>query len=312
MGPASDGDWGSGGAKPPGLIRGVKTVITAVLIALAMATGPAPQAEAQPPVTAPVAQTQPDQPELTPRELPRQEAAAFSQKRRNQIQLMEGVLARAGSIAAETFGHQLQQIEPGMTVTIGQSRARGFVLDGYGIFFDVEVPELRGTVVWSQMMMQRELELGNALALVQRALQDMPDGPSRQQAMRAVQVLAAQTGPVQPDRAAGGTDPAIKVSEGAPLTEPRLEAVPTVAWMKDPNKEYRDTVQRELIDAMLDHSLAMDLGPDEWLAVAARVSEAGQRGQTLMMRARGRDLAIYAADKSRRDEIRGKVEVRVF
>jgi hypothetical protein len=82
--------------------------------------------------------------------------------------------------------------------------------------------------------------------------------------------------------------------------------------MKDPSKEYRDTVQRELIDAMLDHSLAMDLGPDEWLAVAARVSEAGQRGQTLMMRAKGSDLATYAADKSRRDEIRGKVEVRVF
>lgn len=286
---------------------------TAVLIVLAMATGgSAAQAEGVPPLTAPVAQTQADQAELAPREPSRQPSAAFSQKRRNQIQLMEGVLARAGSIAAETFGHQLQQIEPGMTVTIGQSRARGFVLDGYGIFFDVEVPELRGTVVWSQMMMQRELELGNTLALVQRALQEMPDGPSRQQALRAVQVLAAQTGPVQQNRPAGGADPAIKVNEGAALTEPRLEASPTVAWMKDPNKEYRDTVQRELIDAMLDHSLAMDLGPDEWLAVAARVSEAGQRGQTLMMRARGRDLAIYAADKSRRNEIRGKVEVRVF
>jgi hypothetical protein len=31
-----------------------------------------------------------------------------------------------------------------------------------------------------------------------------------------------------------------------------------------------------------------------------------------MMRALGSDLAIYAADKSRRGEIRGKVEVRVF
>jgi hypothetical protein len=291
-------------------------VTTAVLIALAMAAGGlAPQAPAQLVSTPPIAVQQAEQSERPQVERAPEQSAAFTQKRRNQIQLMEGVLARAGSIAAEAFGHQLQQVEPGMTVTIGQSRARGFVLEGHGIFFDVEVPELRGTVVWSQMMMQRDLELTNALALLQRALQEMPEGPSRQQAQRAVQVLAAQTGPVQQNRSrADAQDPAIRVNEAANVSEPTDPAAPTpsVAVAKDPSRAYRDTVQRELIDAMLDHSLAMDLGPDEWLIVAARVSEAGQRGQTLMMRALGSDLAIYAADKSRRGEIRGKVEVRVF
>lgn len=288
---------------------------TAVMIALAVASaGAAPLAQAQ--VTAPpsVAVPQPQQQEIS-REAESPQSAAFTQKRRTQIQLMEGVLARAGSIAAETFGHKLQQVEPGMTVTIGQSRARGFILEGHGIFFDVEVPELRGTVVWSQLMMQRELELSNALSLMQRVLQELPDGPARQQAQRAVQLLVAQTGPVQQDRsAADAQGAAIRVSEGANAPEPAVSATPApaVALVKDPSRVYRDTVQRELIDAMLDHSLAMDLGPDEWLIVAARVTEAGQRGQTLMMRALGSDLAIYAADKSRRDEIRGKVEVRVF
>jgi hypothetical protein len=285
------------------------------MIALAVTAGAAPLAQEQ--VTAPssVAVPQPRHQEITQEGPESPQSAAFTQKRRTQIQLMEGVLARAGSIAAETFGHQLQQVEPGMTVTIGQSRARGFILEGYGIFFDVEVPELRGTVVWSQLMMQRELELSNVLSLMRRVLQELPDGPARQQAQRAVQLLAAQTGPVQQDRSATDSQgAAIRVSEGANTTDPAVSAtpVPSVALVKDPSRVYRDTVQRELIDAMLDHSLAMDLGPDEWLIVAARVTEAGQRGQTLMMRALGSDLAIYAADKSRRDEIRGKVEVRVF
>lgn len=246
------------------------------------------------------------------------------QKRRNKIQLMEGLLARAGSIAADTFGRKLQQIEPSMTIAlIGQSRARGFMLEGYGIFFDVEVPELRGTVVLFQQMMQRDVEIGNALAMLKRALQDMPAGPSRLQAQQALRVLDVQAGPVQ--SALGGSpvdvaaakaqDPALKVSESTAADAPAEAPPPPISaaiFMKDPRKEYRDTVQRELIEAMLDYSVPMEVGPDEWLSVAARVAEPGERGQTLMLRIKGSDLAIYAADPKRRDEIRGKVEVRVF
>lgn len=260
-----------------------------------------------------------------------QQITPEAQKRRNQIHLMEGLLARAGSLAAEAFGHRLREIEPNMSVFIGQSRARGFVLDGYGIFFDVEVPELRTTIVLAQAMMQRDLEIANALSLLKRALTSLPEGPSRQQAEHAIKVLDLQAGPVQPPQTnaqafgpASG-DPAIKVNEGtapapepapAPPLPPSQEAAAAQASfdaiMKDPRKEYRDTVQRELIDVMLDYSLPMDVAPDEWLAVAARVTEAGQRGQILMLRVKGSDLAIFAADKSRRDEIRSKVEVSVF
>lgn len=257
-----------------------------------------------------------------------QQPAPEPQKRRNQILLMEGLLARAGTIAAESFGLKLQQIQPDMALFIGQSRARGFVLDGYGIFFDVEVPELRGAVVWSQLTMQRELEMANALELLKRALLNMPEGPSRQQAEKAIHVLALQTGPIQPQRNAqgvdGSTETAIKVNEGTSQQESApvasLEPVQDVAApqatlkaiIKDPKKEYRDTVQRELIDVMLEYSIPMDVAPDEWLTVAARVSEAGQRGQILMLRVKGSDLALFAADRERRDEIRGKVEVSIF
>ena len=272
-----------------------------VLVALAMI------------VAAPAVQAQP----LTPE----------AQRRRNQIHVMEGVLARAGSIAAEAFGRQLQQIEPTMSLTIGGSRARGFVLEGYGVFFDVEVPELSGTItmILPQLMIQRDLEIGQALAVLKRTVESLPEGQSRQQALKAWQVLDFQAGPLpalptSQSFREPAQDPAVKVSEGtAPADDPRPLAAPAaqlspelLTVMKNPRRVYRDTVQRELTDVMLEYSHAMDIAPDEWLAVAARVTEAGQRGNTLMLRIKGSDLAVFAADKSRREEIRKKVEVQVF
>ena len=37
----------------------------------------------------------------------------------------------------------------GLVLLAGAARARGFRLDGYGVFFDVEVPALRRSVAWS-------------------------------------------------------------------------------------------------------------------------------------------------------------------
>ena len=44
------------------------------------------------------------------------------------------------------------------------ARARGFRLDGYGVFFDVEVPSLEGTLPWSfRTLDQNDLGIDNAL-----------------------------------------------------------------------------------------------------------------------------------------------------
>ena len=54
-----------------------------------------------------------------------------------------------------------------------------------------------------------------------------------------------------------------------------------------------------LIDAMLDHSLSMDLGPEEWLTVAARQSDGPLSNNqiydvsTIVLRVKGSDLAAY-------------------
>ena len=95
------------------------------------------------------------------------------------------------------------------------------------------------------------------------------------------------------------------------------EALRSVA-ADDPGQKYRDAVKRCLIDAMLDHSKSMDLGPDEWLTVAARGSESGlipgeiYQLKTLVLKVKGSDLADFLAGRLNRDEARQKVQVRQF
>ena len=91
---------------------------------------------------------------------------------------------------------------------------------------------------------------------------------------------------------------------------------------EDPNTAYTEAVKKALIDAMLDHSDPMDLGPDEWLTIAARDSEGPLMpgeiydASTIVIRVKGSDIAAYngSRDPAKREEIRKRVlaEVRVF
>jgi hypothetical protein len=62
----------------------------------------------------------------------------------------------------------------------------------------------------------------------------------------------------------------------------------------------------------------MNLQPDEWLSVAAHRGDSALSpneivtSSTLVLRIKGSDLALYDADRTRKDEIRTRVEVREF
>lgn len=236
--------------------------------------------------------------------------APDQQRRRDQIQLMEGVLSRAVRLGAEQVNRRMQSFDPTMTVITGQARARGFVLEGYGIFFDVEVPPMSASAVWSMMTVQRDMQVARSLETMRRALAALPEGPKLQEAQEALQRVARHVGPVQqPLRGPGDlTVPAASTVVAASTPPP----------VDDPDLHYTDAVKSALIDAMLDHSLPMDLGSDEWLTVAARQSEGPLAPNqlfdvtTIILRVKGSDLSLYIADRSRRAEVRQKVEVRVF
>jgi hypothetical protein len=235
--------------------------------------------------------------------LPAAQDAAPPQRRRNQIQMMEGVLTRAVRSGAEDLARRMQSRDPSLMLFTGTARARGFVLEGYGVFFDVEIPALRPTVVWAARTLERDSTMANAIDSLSRALAAMPEGPTRlraEQALKNVQQLSPAPRP-----------------QGMPQsgTVQTAAAEPPV---DDPHTSYTEAVKNAIIDAMLDYSLPMDLGEEEWLTVAARDSEGPMTpdeiydASTILIRVKGSDLATYAADRSKRAEVRGRVQVREF
>ena len=266
-----------------------------MLIAAAMTIG-MQAAPVQPPASA--AQTTPA---ATAQTTP---ASDQAQRRRNQIQIMEGVLSRAVRSGAEDIARRMQSRDPSLMLFTGQARARGFVLEEYGVFFDVEIPALRPTVVWSMQALQRDTVMTNAIDSLRQALTSMPDSPRRleaEQALKYVQQLGLAV-PAKPQPK--GTEP-VRAANVDPVLD-------------DPHTSYTDAVKNALIDAMLDYSIAMDLGADEWLTVAARDSEGPLTPDeiydpsTILIRVRGSDLATYAADRSKRSEVKLRVEVKEF
>lgn len=235
-----------------------------------------------------------------------QDPGAAAHRRRSQIQMMEGVLMRAVRSGAEDLARRMQSRDPSLMLFTGQARARGFVLEGYGVFFDVEIPALRPTVVWAARTLERDATIANAIDSLNQALSSIPEGPTRVRAEQALKHVQ-QLNPGQTPRMPGMVPPG-SVAAAA------VDAAP----VDDPHSSYTEAVKNALIDAMLDYSLPMDIGQDEWLTVAARDSEGPLTpdeiydASTILIRVKGSDLATYAADRTRRSEVRGRVQVREF
>jgi hypothetical protein len=239
------------------------------------------------------------------------------QRRRNEIIVMEGVLVQAVRLGAQAVSKEMEKFEPaGVTALNGTPRARGFVLDGYGVFFDVEIPNLNQSLVWSVMTVQRDRQAARDLDLLRNALESMPESPTRQQAVQALQQVSKTVGPATPSRPAMQDQPVPGQVTPVPGQVTAANAPP----MPDPDAMYTDEVRDSLIDAMLDHSLQMNLGAEEWLTVAARASDGPlsptglSDSITIILRVKGSDLAVYHADKTKRDDIlqRVKVDAKVF
>jgi hypothetical protein len=232
---------------------------------------------------------------------------------RDQLRMMEGLLTQAVKTGGLSVGRRLQASEPASYFVAGDARARGFILDGYGIFFDVEVPMMRQSMVWSM----RTLLLGEQrkeMEDLRHIIANTPDGATRRQAearLRQLERGATSMGasPVA-QSAPPGMATATTVSETAPA--PGTSGDPS-----DPNELYTNAVKNALIDAMLDYS-GLDIAPDHWLTVAARDSEgplvpnALDETSTIVLRLKGSDLLAFRTKKISRDEAHKKVEVREF
>ena len=233
-----------------------------------------------------------------------------AETRRHSIRMMEAVLSRAVLGGAEQLAEQLGNGNPNMSFFTGQARAHGFLLDGYGVFFHVEIPEMQQSLVMSVTTLERDVAVGSALASLRRAVGSVPEGATKVQAEEALKRLELQVGPLPSLADPGGA---------APRNMIRTADIADIApVLRDPSAVYRAAIKAALIDAMLEHSRGMRIGADEWLSVAAHRGESPLganeivNSSTLVLRIKGSDLAIYDADRTRKDEIRKRVEAHEF
>ena len=242
---------------------------------------------------------------------------------RYEIRVMERVLEQAVQHGVQVVDQQMQSLIPMMLFT-GPARARGFRLDEYGFFFDVEVPPIRRSMAWSfQILGQLDLGVSSAVQELRQHLRTVGD-PSRGSLEQALRRLEMQIGPTPvPAGSAAGSAAETDGRAAGPDTQgvgPRGSANRPAAAVvtADPVEVYASEVERAIMDAMLNHSNSLGIGSEEWLTVAARGSQGwlapGDLFEAVAMtlRFRGRDLAAFWGGELTREEMRKRVEVQEF
>lgn len=207
-------------------------------------------------------------------------ADAQVQQRRFQFQLMEGVLENAVRQGAVEVAMRAQTTIPIGTLFMGQARAKGFPLDGYGVVFDIEIPIIRESAVLAGRLMVSPVP---------------PPGTA--------QTVSGRGAAGTPVRSSGAT-PDDVMTRSAVGADPFLAA---------PNQFYRDAVRDKIIDAMLDYSRSLSVAPGESLSIVARSEDDPLRNslrddsRTLILRIKGEDLALFHTGKLARDEVKKRV-----
>src|SRR4051794_22541133 len=246
-------------------------------------------------------------------------AARMAAEQRYQIGQMERVLEGAVEHGVAIIRDRVQALAqmPADMLVSDNAHARGFRLDGYGVFFDVVVPTFDATLTWSlRTLDQNDLGLDSALRTLQTHVKGEGD-PNLEQALKRLElqvspaVLARMAVP-DTRGARNATGSASAVPDGKPSDPPD-------PILTDPSEAYRTEVLAALKDVMLSHSSSLGIAPTEWLTIAAkgnddrpRLAPADSGSSTRIIRLRGQDLAEFLAGRITREEALQRIEVRVF
>jgi hypothetical protein len=218
-------------------------------------------------------------------------------KARYQLRVMEGVLENAVQHGIQSVGTQMRLVTPDLIFFGSPARARGFRLEGYGTFFDVDVPTLRPSVAWSmRTLSQITPDMSRAIQSLRRVVESQGDAHARQESEQALRLIELQVRPIGQDGGAtSGGDTAAHV---------------------EPARAYETEVKRALVDAILDYGGTISLGPDEWLIVAARANDAmGQdslENVTVQLKMRAGDLHALRVGTLTREEAKQRVNITEF
>jgi outer membrane murein-binding lipoprotein Lpp len=271
---------------------------------------------------------------------PGQNAEVNRVKARQQIFMMEGVLERAVQLGVENLRSRVRAVMPADALLQGGApQVRGFRLEGYGVFFDVEVPALRQSLAWSiRTMNETNAALARDLAAMRAYVQAIPDARARaefERTLRRVQqqvnpapqapLLAAGGGPAISAQSVGaqpvGTRESVTAQSVMPAETVKVEQQLAVdqAVVDDPSDAYTEEVKAAVVDAMIENSGPLVLGDNEWLTVAARDNAPTapfQSGDpdvvTLVLRVKGSDLSAFRAGRLTLEQVRSRVQIGEF
>ena len=236
---------------------------------------------------------------------------------RQSISMMEGVLERAVMNGADNLLRQVDTVMPDAAMLTGAPQVRGFRLDNYGVFFDVEVPALRLSIAWIVRSMQSgNLVASSALADLKAAASRIGPG-DRERLAQAIERLELALGvtsaqPLPRVAPRGSVSAATAFQSSAAAAPPAVSDNPDELWTRE--------VKTALIEAMLGYSGPLAVGDDEWLTVAARdnvppdplVPGDTVDFSTVLFRVKGSDLAALHSRRLSMDEARKRVEVREY
>jgi hypothetical protein len=243
---------------------------------------------------------------------------------RQKISMMESVLESAVANGADSLMRAVRAVMPPDALMLtGAPLARGFRLEGYGVFFDVEVPSFRPTMAWRLRQMVDENGLGAVAAVGQlkayiATVQDPRQRATLDRALRRLELQVGPVGPVPQEAAARTVGSTVTAQSVAPPPPPAPPVDTSV--IEDPNGAYTREVSAAIIDAMIENSGPLPVGDTEWLTVAARDNVRPDRlvpGDTsnissIVFRIKGSDLAAFRSGRMTLEETRKRVEVKQF
>ena len=122
------------------------------------------------------------QPPASPTAATPQASAAEVRRARYAIGQMERILEGAVEHGAAELRARVQALVPADLLLAETARARGFRLEGYGLFFDVEVPALQPTVAWTLRAMVADN--GASLAQLKAFVQKVGDPRDREELLQ--------------------------------------------------------------------------------------------------------------------------------
>jgi hypothetical protein len=298
---------------------------TLSVIAAITLTAAAAQAQAPPPPPPPETQQAP--PPLSTSSAPAPPVApghppGVAQVTREKLQRiyhirqLEGVLTNAVKAGASTLASQMQMSEPSLFV-VTNARTRGFELEDFGVFFDVDVPPMLQSAAWSVQVRQEYVD-----SLRQTIADVRVDPTMRRIAEIELRKLDRRLGLVQSQQAPPAQFPAqggvvVAQTTDAPAVAPAsASAVAPLTDLRDPNERYTDAIKDKLIDAMLTYGGVLGLDDREWLVIAARATSDAMPGglddsASILIRIKGEDLNAYVQKKITRDEVVKKIEIKL-